>query len=47
VGIDPVFVADGDFNGDGNLDLIVANSNDNNISALLGNGGKNISTTKL
>jgi len=31
-------VAAGDFNGDGQLDLAVANSNSNNVSILLGKG---------
>ncbi|HKA54442.1 MAG TPA: FG-GAP-like repeat-containing protein [Candidatus Binatia bacterium] len=31
-------VATGDFNGDNNLDLVVANANDNNVSVLLGDG---------
>jgi len=34
----PSSVAAGDFNGDGQLDLAVANSNSNNVSILLGNG---------
>ena len=33
----------GDFNGDGNLDLAVANSDSNNVSVLLGNGAGNFS----
>jgi hypothetical protein len=32
------FVAVGDFNGDGKLDLAVANAGSNNVSVLLGNG---------
>jgi hypothetical protein len=38
VGIFPLSVAVGDFNGDGMQDLAVANSNSNNASVLLGNG---------
>jgi tetratricopeptide (TPR) repeat protein len=34
----PVFVASGDFNGDGILDLATANQADNSVSVLLGNG---------
>jgi dienelactone hydrolase len=34
----PISVAVGDFNGDGKLDLAVANYNSNNVSVLLGNG---------
>ena len=38
VGTNPNFVAVGDFNGDGRLDLVVSNQNSNTISILLGNG---------
>ena len=38
VGADPVAVAVGDFNGDGNLDIVTANSGDNTVTILLGNG---------
>jgi FG-GAP-like repeat/Abnormal spindle-like microcephaly-assoc'd, ASPM-SPD-2-Hydin/FG-GAP repeat len=38
VGSNPVTVAVGDFNGDGKLDLAVANEVDNTVSILLGNG---------
>jgi len=38
VGEFPLFVAVGDFNGDGVQDLAVANGNSNNVSVLLGNG---------
>ena len=37
-GSGPSLMAVGDFNGDGNLDLAVANEGSNNISVLLGNG---------
>src|SRR6266699_2929617 len=38
VGNGPAGVAAGDFNGDGKLDLAVANLNENTLSVLLGNG---------
>ena len=38
VGDSPSCVAVGDFNGDGNLDLAVANLGSNNVTVLLGNG---------
>ncbi len=38
VGASPYSVAVGDFNGDGNPDLAVANVNSNNVTVLLGNG---------
>ncbi len=37
-GDDPVSVAVADFNGDGKLDVVTANSQSNNLSLLLGNG---------
>src|SRR6516162_6879564 len=37
-GTTPVSVTVGDFNGDGALDLAVANENSNDVSVLLGNG---------
>ncbi len=38
VGSDPSSIVAGDFNGDGHLDLAVANSSSNDVSVLLGNG---------
>ena len=38
VGPQPVSVAVADFNGDGKLDIVIANSGSNNITELLGNG---------
>jgi hypothetical protein len=38
VGSSPEFVATGDFNGDGKLDLVTANSDSNNVTMLLGDG---------
>ena len=38
VGTNPTSVAVGDFNGDGKLDVAVANSGSSNVSILLGNG---------
>ena len=38
VGDNPKSVAIGDLDGDGVLDLVVANKNDNNVSVLMGNG---------
>ena len=38
VGINPTSVAVGDFNGDGKLDIAVANNGSDNVSILLGNG---------
>ncbi len=37
-GMNPISVAYGDFNGDGNLNLVVANSWSNTVGVLLGNG---------
>jgi hypothetical protein len=41
VGTAPVFIAKGDFNGDGKVDLAVANSGSGNVSILLGVGDGN------
>ena len=41
VGDNPSSVAVGDFNGDGNLDLAVANFNDNTVTILKGDGAGN------
>src|SRR5208283_4695150 len=41
VGLNPSFVAVGDFNGDGNLDLAVANFTDSTVSILKGEGAGN------
>jgi len=38
VDVDPQAVVTGHFNGDGRLDLAVANKSDNTVSILLGNG---------
>ena len=38
VGASPLSIATGDFNGDGKLDLVVANSGDNSVTLLLGTG---------
>lgn len=38
VGINPQAVVTGDFNKDGRLDLVTANTGDNSVSVLLGNG---------
>ena len=37
-GCDPAWVAIGDFNGDGNPDLVTADALDNTLSVFLGNG---------
>src|SRR5215472_994406 len=39
----PFYVAKGDFNGDGHLDLVVANQWSNNVSLFLGDGNGNFS----
>ena len=41
VGVNPRFVAAGDFNGDGSLDLAVANFNDDTVTILKGDGAGN------
>src|SRR5688500_2488195 len=38
VGNSPESIAAGDFNGDGNIDLVTANLTSNGVSVLLGNG---------
>jgi len=38
-GSDPIFLVAGDFNGDGIIDLAVANAQSNNVMVFLGNGG--------
>ena len=38
MGSDPCYSDDGDFNGDGHLDVVVANEESNALSVLLGNG---------
>lgn len=38
VGVNPYWIALGDFNADGNLDISVTNAGSNNVSMLLGNG---------
>ena len=37
-GLVPASIAEGDFNNDGRLDMVVANLGSNDISVLLGNG---------
>ncbi|MEA5616700.1 FG-GAP-like repeat-containing protein, partial [Cronbergia sp. UHCC 0137] len=41
VGLFPYSIVAGDFNGDGKLDLVAANSSENNVSVLLGDGTGN------
>nr|WP_199247785.1 VCBS repeat-containing protein [[Phormidium] sp. ETS-05] len=45
VGGGPVSVTSGDFNGDGHLDLAVANVDSDNVSLLLGNGSGSFNPT--
>jgi hypothetical protein len=47
VGLDPLSLAVGDFNGDGKLDLVVANYEDNDVSVLLGNGDGTFQTQTM
>jgi len=42
---DPNYLAVGDFNGDGNLDLAVSNRGDNNVTILLGDGKGDLTPT--
>ncbi|MCX7042172.1 MAG: FG-GAP-like repeat-containing protein [Gammaproteobacteria bacterium] len=44
VGANPFSVAEGDFNGDGKVDLVVGNWDSNNVSVLLGTGGGTFAT---
>src|SRR5439155_190999 len=46
VGASPYSVAMGDFNGDGHLDLAVANYNSNHGTVLLGDGGGNFGAAR-
>lgn len=46
-GADPLSVTVGDFNGDGKPDLAVANSADNTVSVLLGNGDGSFQTQQV
>ena len=46
-GLFPTAVAVGDFNGDGNLDLAVANYGGNNVTILLGDGTGDFTATSL
>ena len=45
-GSSPVSVVAGDFNRDGNLDLVVTNNGSNNVAILLGNGSGGFSAPK-
>src|SRR2546425_10131087 len=45
-GSGPVSVTVGDFNGDGHLDLAVANLGSNDVSVLLGNGDGKFQTAR-
>jgi hypothetical protein len=46
VGAGPVWVASGDFNGDGTPDLVTANERSNDVSVLLGNGDGTFQTAQ-
>src|SRR5881296_1470724 len=46
VGTNPTSVVAGDFNGDGKLDLAVANAGSNTIAVLLGNGDGSFQTAQ-
>jgi hypothetical protein len=46
VGVDPVALVAGDFNGRGTFDLAVANSGSNNVSILVGHGDGTFSVSK-
>ncbi|UAJ72940.1 VCBS repeat-containing protein [Synechocystis sp. PCC 7339] len=49
-GTNPFAIAEGDFNNDGNLDLVTANRNNNSVSVLIGDGsgiGSNFTTTNF
>lgn len=43
VGTQPVAIAAGDVNGDGIMDFVVANHNDNSVTVLLGNSNQSLS----
>ncbi|MBD2653561.1 VCBS repeat-containing protein [Synechocystis sp. FACHB-383] len=46
-GTDPFAIAAGDFNNDGNLDLVTANRNNNSVSVLIGNGSGGFTPTNF
>jgi hypothetical protein len=46
-GLGPSSIAAGDFNGDGKLDLAVANGTSNTLSIFLGDGTGNFALTRL
>ena len=45
-GLNPITAAVGDFNGDGNLDIVTANQSSSNVSLLLGNGDGTFRTVR-